>query len=205
MGLSGFVYMSPLFILIGDFKTANEMQQLIEDYCPLPRTTIIVDESMQPWYGPNWREQSLLSKCEWIKRLAEEKMIRIFILHSWTKLWACPVRTIEARCCFMIASFLNKTQPAELEEIKVVIKFDSKYEIIIVLSCVRSFTHWIYMTYQYQIWFQGLRIGSVIAPTLDDAVDLRKMQVPWSVNCPAIAFLDAVVRDTDVRRLQHHR
>lgn len=117
----------------GDFKVASEMQQFITEFCPEPNTSVIVDESMQPWHGPNWRNESLLSKREWIQKLAEEKGIKIFILHSWTKLWSCP----------------------------------------------------------------GLRLGSVIAPTSNDATALRKVQVPWSVNTPAVAFLDAVVRDTE--------
>src|SRR5581483_4140941 len=49
-----------------------------------------------------------------------------------------------------------------------------------------------------KIWScTGLRIGSVICPTPAHCDILKKLQVPWSVNSPAIAFLDAVVKDTE--------
>eukprot|EP00835_Amoeboradix_gromovi_P006687 NODE_844_length_3753_cov_0.286535.p1 type:complete len:362 gc:universal NODE_844_length_3753_cov_0.286535:3378-2293(-) len=41
----------------------------------------------------------------------------------------------------------------------------------------------------------GLRIGSVVCPTGEIANALKKMQVPWSVNCFAMAFLSAVLKD----------
>ncbi|GBB87865.1 hypothetical protein RclHR1_14360004 [Rhizophagus clarus] len=42
----------------------------------------------------------------------------------------------------------------------------------------------------------GLRLGSIICPTSAHCDVLKKLQVPWSVNSPALAFLDAVVKDT---------
>ncbi|RIA99224.1 pyridoxal phosphate-dependent transferase [Glomus cerebriforme] len=48
-----------------------------------------------------------------------------------------------------------------------------------------------------KIWScTGLRLGSVICPTSAHCDVLKKLQVPWSVNSPALAFLDAVVKDT---------
>lgn len=41
----------------------------------------------------------------------------------------------------------------------------------------------------------GLRIGSVVCPTNKHCNALKKIQVPWSVNSPALAFLDTVVKD----------
>ncbi|CAG8612406.1 pyridoxal phosphate-dependent transferase [Gigaspora rosea] len=41
----------------------------------------------------------------------------------------------------------------------------------------------------------GLRLGSVVCPTSKHFDALKKIQVPWSVNSPALAFLNTVVRD----------
>ncbi|GBC15238.2 60S ribosomal protein L16 [Rhizophagus irregularis DAOM 181602=DAOM 197198] len=49
-----------------------------------------------------------------------------------------------------------------------------------------------------KIWScTGLRLGSVICPTSAHCDVLKKLQVPWSVNSPALAFLNAVVKDTE--------
>jgi hypothetical protein len=37
-------------------------------------STVIVDESMQPWVGPHWRADSLIHQREWARALAEEKV-----------------------------------------------------------------------------------------------------------------------------------
>ncbi|CAG8471992.1 477_t:CDS:10 [Ambispora leptoticha] len=41
----------------------------------------------------------------------------------------------------------------------------------------------------------GLRLGSVVCPTTNHCDALKRLQVPWSVNSPALAFLHAVVKD----------
>ncbi|CAO3675032.1 unnamed protein product [Umbelopsis ramanniana] len=47
-----------------------------------------------------------------------------------------------------------------------------------------------------KIWScTGLRLGSIICPTVEHCAGLRKIQVPWSVNTAAMAFMDAVVKD----------
>ncbi|CAG8637219.1 14044_t:CDS:2 [Funneliformis mosseae] len=47
-----------------------------------------------------------------------------------------------------------------------------------------------------KIWScTGLRLGSVVCPTLAHCEVLKKLQVPWSVNSPALAFLNEVVKD----------
>jgi histidinol-phosphate/aromatic aminotransferase/cobyric acid decarboxylase-like protein len=49
-----------------------------------------------------------------------------------------------------------------------------------------------------KIWScTGLRIGSVICPTKEHCEALRKIQVPWSVNGPALAFVETVVNDQE--------
>ncbi|KAJ2893133.1 hypothetical protein IWW38_002965 [Coemansia aciculifera] len=42
----------------------------------------------------------------------------------------------------------------------------------------------------------GLRLGSVVCPTAEHMRAIKKIQVPWSVNTVALAFLNAVVDDT---------
>jgi len=94
---------------------------------------VLVDESMLPWYGENWIEQSLSSIPEWIEQIYKEKGIAVWVIFSWTKIWCCP----------------------------------------------------------------GLRLGSAIAPTTQLMIDLKKKQVPWSLNSMAIAFAAEVVKDIE--------
>lgn len=72
----------------GDFMELDAICELIEKYAER-QTTIIVDESMIVWRGPEWRKHSLTSKVEWISEMAKND-INIYVLHSWTKIWACP-------------------------------------------------------------------------------------------------------------------
>ncbi|KNC96731.1 uncharacterized protein SPPG_07940 [Spizellomyces punctatus DAOM BR117] len=43
----------------------------------------------------------------------------------------------------------------------------------------------------------GLRLGSVVCPTVDHCIKLKKVQVPWSVNLPALKFLEVVTSDEE--------
>ncbi len=72
----------------GEYKNINELKKYIESYCK-PSSLVIVDESMQLWLGPNFREDSLLSCKEWINELYKSKGILVFIIHSWTKFFCC--------------------------------------------------------------------------------------------------------------------
>jgi hypothetical protein len=40
--------------------------------------------------GPHWRNDSLVSALDWAENLETERGISVFIMHSWTKIWACP-------------------------------------------------------------------------------------------------------------------
>jgi len=73
----------------GEYRNVNQMKEYIEGLCGRG-TTVLVDESMQPWYGPNWREDSLVSQKDWVKKMHDDKDIRVYIIHSWTKIWSCP-------------------------------------------------------------------------------------------------------------------
>ncbi|KAJ2827208.1 hypothetical protein GGI24_002708 [Coemansia furcata] len=46
----------------------------------------------------------------------------------------------------------------------------------------------------------GLRLGSVVCPTAEHMRAIKKIQVPWSVNTVALAFLNAVVDDEEYLR-----
>ncbi|CAM9237264.1 unnamed protein product [Phaeothamnion confervicola] len=120
----------------GDYWTVPEMRRYIETSCA-PGTTVIVDESMQPWLGPEWRSDSLLGERNWARNLSEgPAAVHVWVMTSWTKIWSCT----------------------------------------------------------------GVRLGSVVAPTAALQRSLKAKQVPWSVNVVALAFLSAVVRDTEYLR-----
>lgn len=116
----------------GEYWSLPQMKDWIEEHVP-EGCTLTVDESMQPWLGPMWRQDSLVSQSEWIQSQWSRRRVSIYVIHSWTKLWSCP----------------------------------------------------------------GLRLGSVICPTFEHALQLRRLQVPWSVNGPALSFLQAVLQDSN--------
>ncbi|KAJ2077678.1 hypothetical protein H4R24_004981 [Coemansia sp. RSA 988] len=114
----------------GDYLELPELKRWISANV-LPGGYVLIDESMQPWHSAEFREHSLTSQHEYIKKMYEEHKISIFVMHSWTKLWCCT----------------------------------------------------------------GLRLGSVVCPTVDHMRAIKKVQVPWSVNVVALAFLNSVVAD----------
>ncbi|ORZ34990.1 pyridoxal phosphate-dependent transferase [Catenaria anguillulae PL171] len=94
---------------------------------------VVLDESMQPWHSADWRSQSMTSQHDFVAEMLRERNVRVYVIHSWTKLWCCT----------------------------------------------------------------GLRIGSIVSPTAEHTAQLKKFQVPWSVNSLALPFMSAVVRDDD--------
>ncbi|KAF9975439.1 hypothetical protein BGZ65_008249 [Modicella reniformis] len=94
---------------------------------------VVIDESMQIWVGPDFRQDSMTAQAEFMEKTFRERNISIYVIHSWTKIWSCT----------------------------------------------------------------GLRLGSIVCPTVTHCTKLKRIQVPWSVNSPALAFLDEVVRDTE--------
>jgi len=73
----------------GDYKPVGELKAYIEGIV-LPGTTVFVDESMQVFIGPGWRDDSLVRQRQWARKLVEEKDIHVYVVHSWTKVWSCP-------------------------------------------------------------------------------------------------------------------
>jgi histidinol-phosphate/aromatic aminotransferase/cobyric acid decarboxylase-like protein len=115
----------------GDYMSLDQVQTWISINAA-DQAIVMVDESMQPWYGPEFRQDSLTSVPAFAAELYERRGIRLYVIHSWTKLWSCT----------------------------------------------------------------GLRLGSVVCPTVDDCQRLKSYQVPWSVNGMALAFLNNVCQDT---------
>lgn len=73
----------------GDYLTIDQMKHYIESTCTDDDHTVIVDESMQPWVGPHWRQDSLLHQREWISDLSARRGINVWVMTSWTKIWSC--------------------------------------------------------------------------------------------------------------------
>ena len=94
-------------------------------------SVVIVDESMIFWH-PEWRSESLTSCADFTAKLLAERDIAVYVMISWTKIWACP----------------------------------------------------------------GIRLGSLVAPSAALLADIKRHQVPWSLNSMAIAFTAEVVKDT---------
>lgn len=72
----------------GDYLELHELIAYIEKYCS-NNSYVLVDESMQYWIGPNFRDHSLMTQIEWIKKIKSERNITIIIIHSMTKFWSC--------------------------------------------------------------------------------------------------------------------
>ena len=73
----------------GDYLSVEEMKEYIMKNCTQEEAShVLVDESMQPWYGEDWRTDSLLSQTDWIADLAKTGTY-VYIIHSWTKFFTC--------------------------------------------------------------------------------------------------------------------
>ena len=72
----------------GDYMRIEELKNYIKKRCRRG-TSVLVDESMQPWVGENWREDSLVSQGEWRRKMSVEEGVDVFVIHSWTKVWSC--------------------------------------------------------------------------------------------------------------------
>jgi len=116
----------------GDYMRIEALKSYIQKRCRRG-TSVLVDESMQPWVGQNWREDSLVSQVEWRRKMSVEEGVDVFVIHSWTKIWSCT----------------------------------------------------------------GIRLGSIISPTEAFMTTMKSKQVPWSVNCMALAFLSAACLDKE--------
>jgi histidinol-phosphate/aromatic aminotransferase/cobyric acid decarboxylase-like protein len=77
----------------GEYRTVEELKAYITHEVTnngKPGCCVLVDESMQLWHGPGWRQDSLVSQRDWITSMWEEAGVSVYVIHSWTKIWSCP-------------------------------------------------------------------------------------------------------------------
>lgn len=79
----------------GEFWGRKQMEAWITDNVA-PGTWVVVDESILCFAGPTWHEQGV--SAEFVERMAQ-KQIPIFIVHSWTKIFACTGLRIGSVLC----------------------------------------------------------------------------------------------------------
>jgi len=72
----------------GDYMRIEELKSYIKQRCRRG-SAVLVDESMQPWHGEGWRDDSLVSQGEWRRKMSTEEGVDVFVIHSWTKVWSC--------------------------------------------------------------------------------------------------------------------
>ena len=72
----------------GDYMRIEALKNYIKQRCRRG-SAVLVDESMQPWHGEGWRDDSLVSQGEWRRKMSTEEGVDVFVIHSWTKVWSC--------------------------------------------------------------------------------------------------------------------
>lgn len=82
----------------GEYKNICDLKKYIINNCKT-NSVVIIDESMQPWLGENFRKDSMISQYEWINEILKNKNIVIFIIHSWTKFFCCTGLRIGSIIC----------------------------------------------------------------------------------------------------------
>lgn len=72
----------------GSFLEYNTLKSYIEERTKR-NAVVIIDESMLPWFGATWKNQSILSELPWVHEIKRKKGVDIYTIHSWTKIWSC--------------------------------------------------------------------------------------------------------------------
>lgn len=72
----------------GKFMTWAEMVNFVRDHVP-DGGTLVVDESMLPWYGKDWKIHSFAGHFEYLKSLWATRNVTVVLIFSWTKIFAC--------------------------------------------------------------------------------------------------------------------
>mmetsp|Transcript_8270 Transcript_8270/g.7011 ORF Transcript_8270/g.7011 Transcript_8270/m.7011 type:complete len:154 (-) Transcript_8270:1-462(-) len=65
----------------GDYMHVEDMKKYISKMCD-DNSWVVVDESMQPWAGPEWRKDSLTSQKEWVQEMQRSRGISVYVIHS---------------------------------------------------------------------------------------------------------------------------
>lgn len=79
----------------GDFMERAEIEAWIEGSAK-PGSWVVVDESMIFWAGPNWVNMGVSRR--FIQRMLG-KNVHVFVIHSWTKIFACTGLRIGSVLC----------------------------------------------------------------------------------------------------------
>jgi histidinol-phosphate/aromatic aminotransferase/cobyric acid decarboxylase-like protein len=79
----------------GDFLERPEMETWIEEHAA-PGSWVLVDESMLFWAGPDWHTRGV--STSFMDRMAK-RHIQIFLVQSWTKIFACTGIRIGSVLC----------------------------------------------------------------------------------------------------------
>eukprot|EP00931_Biecheleriopsis_adriatica_P005985 TRINITY_DN107456_c0_g1_i1.p1 TRINITY_DN107456_c0_g1~~TRINITY_DN107456_c0_g1_i1.p1 ORF type:complete len:569 (+),score=102.62 TRINITY_DN107456_c0_g1_i1:37-1743(+) len=79
----------------GDFLERAQMEAWISDNAP-PGSWVLVDESMLFWAGPDWQKRGV--SASFVKSMAK-RHIQIFLVQSWTKIFACTGLRIGTVLC----------------------------------------------------------------------------------------------------------
>lgn len=79
----------------GDFMEREDMEKWIQDNAA-PGSWVLVDESMLFWAGPDWNQRGVSD--DFIKSMAK-RHIYIFLVTSWTKIFACTGMRIGSILC----------------------------------------------------------------------------------------------------------
>lgn len=82
----------------GDFYSKDDIKRKINQLAH--GSTVILDESMGFWYGPDWHGQSFLSESNYIKSLKSNKNINMILVQSWTKIFSCTGLRFGSVVCF---------------------------------------------------------------------------------------------------------
>ncbi|CAE8705028.1 unnamed protein product [Polarella glacialis] len=79
----------------GDFLERAEMESWISTNAP-PGSWVLVDESMLFWAGPDWKERGV--SAAFVESMVK-RHIHIFLVQSWTKIFACTGLRIGTVLC----------------------------------------------------------------------------------------------------------
>ncbi len=90
----------------GTYLNINQLKKFILENT-VENSIVLVDESMQIWEGEKWTNNSLILQEEWINNLYETNNIKIFIIHSWTKIFSCTGLRIGSIICPTKDSYNN--------------------------------------------------------------------------------------------------
>ncbi|DAZ97655.1 TPA: hypothetical protein N0F65_003973 [Lagenidium giganteum] len=199
----------------GDYLQVEEMKKYIEEHCPDDHT-IIIDESMQPWVGPHWREDSLIHQREWVKKLSETRKINVWVMTSWTKIWSCTglrIGSVVAPTAAHAAAIKKKQVPWSVNSmalafVSAVVKDDAymnktwevtpKWRAHMVELLSKRFPHWEIFGKPYLSW---IWLDTKSAATTEEAVRLAKeFGVPVRSGKPGYelpTFVRIAVRDAE--------